>query len=129
MPARRSPPILPRLNPLTAGHGAGRKPPMPYKFAVQRMRERQRLAEGMKQIAAIGGAVGPSKRLDILATRTAVAPSRSRQRTGIVRQAQGQAVRQERQAEEVAAPQTRSLRPPTRPETGRYARLKDGYPV
>jgi len=120
---------LPRLNPLTAGHGAGRKPPMPYKFAVQRMRERQRLAEGMKQIAAIGGAVGPSKRLDILATRTAVAPSRSRQRTDIVRQAQGQAVRQERQTEEVTAPQTRSLRPPTRPEAGRYARLKDGYPV
>ena len=58
MPAGRSPPILPRLNPLTAGHSAGRKPPMPYKFAMQRMRERQRLAKGMKQIAAIGGAVG-----------------------------------------------------------------------
>lgn len=129
MPAGRSPPILPRLNSLTAGRSAGRKSPMPYKFAVQRMRERQRLAKGMKQIAAIGGAVGPPKRLDILATRTAVAPSRSRERTVIVRQAQGQAVRQKRQAEEAAAPQTRSLRPPTRPEAGRYARLKDGYPV
>ena len=129
MPAGRSPPIIPSLNPLTSGRGVGRKPSMPYKLAVRRQRERQRMAKGMKQIAAIGGAVGPSKRLDILATRTAVAPSRSRERTGIVRQAQGQAPCQERQTEEVAAPQTRSLRPPTRPEAGRYARLKDGYPV
>lgn len=129
MPVGRSPPILPRLNPPTAGRRTGRKPPMPYKLAVQRMRERQRLAKGMKQIAAIGGAVAPPKRVELLAARTAVAPSHSRQSTGIVRQAQGQAVRQERQAEEAATPQTPSLRPPTRPEAGRYARLKDDYPV
>ena len=35
MPAGRSPPILPRLNPLTAGRIAGHKPlVLPYKLAA-----------------------------------------------------------------------------------------------
>jgi hypothetical protein len=137
MPAGRSPPILPRLNPLTAGHSAGRKPPMPYKFAMQRMRERQRLAKGMKQIAAIGGAVAPPKRVDVLAAKTAPthsAPARALERAGhVTRQAQRDMVAHEAQqpARDAAAttPEPHSLRPPRLVEVGRYAGLKNAQPV
>lgn len=134
MPAGRSPPILPRLNPLTAG----RKPPMPYKVAVQRMRERQRLAKGMKQIAAIGGAVAPPKRVEVLAARTAALsppPVRARtlERTGrVTRQGQRDLVTDEaKQAARdaaAAAPEPHSLRPPQLVKAGRYAELKNGQP-
>lgn len=128
MPAGRSPPIIPSLAALTSSRSAGRKPPLPHKLAAQRMRERQRLAKGMKQIAAIGGAVGPPKRIDVLAARTAVAPSRLRRRTGIVPQRHDQT---QREAEPAAtaepAPEPRSLRPP-RVEASRYAALKNQPP-
>lgn len=136
MPAGRSPPILPRLNPLTAGRIAGRKPPMPYKVAVQRMRERQRLAKGMKQIAAIGGAVAPPKRVEVLAAKTATthtAPARVLERTGrVTRQGQRDLVADEaKQAARdaaAAAPEPHSLRPPQLVKAGRYAELKNGQP-
>jgi hypothetical protein len=135
MPAGRSPPILPRLNPLTAGRIAGRKPPMPYKVAVQRMRERQRLAKGMKQIAAIGGAAAPPKRVEMLAAKTAVDPVRARalERTcPVTRQGQHDLVADEaKQAARdaaAAAPEPHRLRPPQLVKAGRYAELKNGQP-
>ena len=105
---------------------------MPYKQAVQRRRERQRMAKGMKQIAAIGGAVGPPKQLDMLAGRTALDPARARalnRAAGIARKKRDQEA--EREAQEAAsdepAPEPRSLRPP-RLEAGRYAGLKNEQP-
>jgi hypothetical protein len=138
MPAGRSPPILPRLNPLTAGRIAGRKPPMPYKVAVQRMRERQRLAKGMKQIAAIGGAAAPPKRVEMLAAKTAALsppPVRARalERTcPVTRQGQHDLVADEAQQAAMdaaaAALEPHSLRPPRLVKAGRYAELKNGQP-
>lgn len=131
MPAGRSPPIIPSLAALTSSRSAGRKPPLPHKLAAQRMRERQRLAKGMKQIAAIGGAVGPPKRVDLLAARTAAlhpAPARERQRTKEnPRQKRDQEAAGEAQTTPADAPAPRSLRPP-RAEPGRYAGLKNGQP-
>ena len=131
MPAGRSPPIIPSLAALTSLRSAGRKPlALSYKLAAQRRRERQRMAKGMKQIAAIGGAVGPPKRVDLLATRTAVippAPARELAKP-IVRQKHDQT---QREAEPAAtaepAPEPRSLRPP-RVEPSRYAALKNQPP-
>jgi len=127
MPAGRSPPIIPSLNPLTSGRGVGRKPPMPYKLAVQRRRERQRMAKGMKQVAAIGGAVAPPKRVDVLATKTAgvhSAPARALERADRgIRRKHEQAEHETRQA----APEPPSIRPP-RVETGRYVSLKNQQP-
>ena len=126
MPAGRSPPILPRLNPLTAG----RKPPMPYKVAVQRMRERQRLAKGMKQIAAIGGAVAPPKRVDMLATRTAALsppPARAREHAEGIRQKRQQDAERETPQASSDATAPPNIRPP-RVETGRYVSLKNQQP-
>ncbi len=130
MPAGRSPPIIPSLNPLTSGRSAGRKPSMPYKLAVQRRRERQRMAKGMKQIAAIGGAVAPPKRVDLLATRTAaLSPPPAREwAKQIIRQKHDQTMREaEHAATDEPAPEPRSLRPP-RMETSRYAALKNEQP-
>ncbi len=132
MPAGRSPPILPRLNPLTAGRIAGHKPlVLPYKLAAQRRREQWRMAKGMKQIAAIGGAVGPPKRVDLLAARTAAlhpAPARERQRAKEnARQKRDQEAAGEAQTTAADAPAPRSLRPP-KAEPGRYAGLKNGQP-
>lgn len=100
---------------------------MPYKLAVQRRRERRRMEKGMKQIAAIGGAVAPPKRVDMLATRTAVDPTRPRgqeKASGIVRLA---AVREAQQGAQTHTAAPRSLRPP-RLEPGRYAGLNSGQP-
>lgn len=130
MPAGRSPPIIPSLNPLTSGRIVGRKPPMPYKLAVQRRRERQRMAKGMKQIAAIGGAVAPPKRVDVLATRTAALsppPARARERVEGIRQKRQQAAERETPQASSNAPEPSSIKPP-RVETGRYVSLKNQQP-
>ena len=129
MSAGRSPPIIPSLNPLTSGCIVGRKPPMPYKLAVQRRRERQRMAKGMKQIAAIGGAVAPPKRVDMLATRTAALsppPARARERAEGIRQKHDQTMRETSQASS-NAPEPPSIKP-RRVETGRYVSLKNQQP-
>lgn len=130
MPAGRSPPIIPSLNPLTSGRSAGRKPSMPYKLAVRRQRERQRMAKGMKQIAAIGGAVAPPKRVDMLATRTAALsppPARAREHAEGIRQKRQQDAERETPQASSDATAPPNIRPP-RVETGRYVSLKNQQP-
>ena len=142
MAVGRKPPIIQPRNMLAEGRIAGRRPPLPFRLAVQRQYEHQRLERGLRPIAAIGGAPPPPRSVDLLAARNGINPAHERaiDRAGaIIRKVQDRIVREECRPQDggigndpsgaaktnVGSRDPRSARPP-KPGPGRYGGLKDG---